>query len=373
MLYLTGCAEANLPAAEQARGVYEYLFDALREAHAQPVQERIYGSLSARAAVLAQRQTVSQDFGLASFLPPTYIEGAPCEGEGLAGVHVLAVATGAGDHPFALADVTWQGHCCGRKVERSGAQHLYLADVAAHVGKPDAGSSRADHAWAVFEAAGQVLAAHDLSFTDVVRTWVYLDDILSWYDDFNEVRNGFYRRVGLLTEEAPTFLPASTGIAGRNPWGLGCTLDLLAVRRAATDRPRIWAVSNPRQSEAYAYKSSFSRGACMAEEDVTRIYVSGTAAIDREGRSVHQGDLDAQTEFTLRNVESLLAQADAGFDDLVHATVFFKPGSDPAALSRALERTGLASFPAVTVQADICREDLLFEMDAEAAVTTTGW
>ena len=369
-VYLTGCADPNVPAAEQARRLYQELAEALKESGAQVVQERIYGSLDAHAPVLAGRDQALAACGQGGPLPPTYLEGAPCVGEGLAGVHIAAVAPETGQQPTAVADVTWQGRQCGRKVQRLGAEFVYIADVAGYIARQAAGGSRPDQAWAVLEAANELLAAQGLSFADVVRTWVYLDDILSWYDDFNDARNGFYRRVGLLGREMPCFLPASTGIEGSNPWGLACAVDLLAVRRTAAGYPKVWAISNPRQREAYDYGSSFSRGACVAEEDLTHVYVSGTAAIDAAGHSVCHADLDGQAEFTLRNVESLLAQANAGFADICQATVFLKRGTDPAALQRALAATGLASFPAVVVWADICREELLFEMDSEAIVGT---
>ncbi|MFQ5807980.1 MAG: Rid family hydrolase [Armatimonadota bacterium] len=364
--YLTGCAEPGVPAAEQARTVYQGLPEALREGDAKVVHERIYGSLGARDVVLAERDEALGKSGLAA---PTYIQGAPCDAdEGLAGVHMVAVRAGTAEEPVVVEDVTWNGRQCGRSVQRGGAELVYLADLASHAGSGAEESTPPEHAQAVLEAVNEALLGRGLSFRDVARTWVYLDDILSWYDDFNEVRNAFFRRVGLTREGAPAFVPTSTGIEGSNASGLRCTMDVLALRRTAEGYPGLWALSNPRQSEAYDYGSSFSRGACVAERDVTHIHVAGTAAIDEEGRSVCPGDLDGQVEFTLRNVESLLAEAGAGFHDIVHATVFFKRGTDASALRRVLERMGLPSFPAVTVRADVCREELLFEMDAEAIV-----
>lgn len=371
-VYLTACADPEAAGAEQAQRLYQEIFQALGQSSAQIVQERIYGRLSAREVVLRQRQEAAQAAEAGQLVPPTYIEGAPCEGEGLAGVHMVAVAPGTADQPTTVEDVRSEGRCSGRRVRRLGAEFFYSADVAACACERAAGASRTDQAWAAYEAAAELLRAQELSFADVVRTWVYLDDILSWYDEFNQVRNDFYSRAGLLGQQTPGFLPASTGIEGSNPWALSCALDVLAVRPTAAAYPRVSALSNPRQSEAYEYGSSFSRGACLAETDVTHIYVSGTAAIDEAGQSVCHEDLDGQVEYTVRNVESLLAQAKATLADICQATVFFKQDTDPTALARAFERTGLASFPAVTVRADICRQELLFEMDAAATVPTRG-
>ncbi|MGD8239536.1 MAG: RidA family protein [Armatimonadota bacterium] len=371
--YLTGCAEPGVPPAEQAKTVYQQLLEASIKSDLTVVHERIYGSLGVRDPVIAERQRALEASGLASLPPPTYIQGAPCDGDGgLAGVHMVAVGPGSAQEPAAVQDVIWNGRRCGRSVQRADAEFLYLADMAAHTHPGTSGSSRPEQAAAVLEAASEALSARGLSFRDVARTWVYLDDILSWYGEFNEARNAFFRRVGLMGEGAPDFVPTSTGIEGCNASALACTMDVLAVRGAAAGHPPVWALSNPRQSEAYDYGSSFSRGACVAERDVTHIHVAGTAAIDEEGSSVCPGDLDGQVEFTLRNVDSLLAEAGAGFGDIVHATVFFKRGTDASALRPALERMELPSFPAVTVWADVCRDELLFEMDAEALVVAEG-
>jgi enamine deaminase RidA (YjgF/YER057c/UK114 family) len=372
-MHLTGCTEQSAAAAEQARDLYASVFHYLQDAGAEIVQERIYGTLSARDSILAERETAAEASAVRDLPSPTFVQGGPCAADGgLAGVQIKAVMpTEAGDPP-AVEDLMWQGRACGRTVSRGGADFLYIGDVGAHVVAEADGLNRADQSRVVFEAAGEMLAAHGLSFTDVVRTWVYLDDILSWYDDFNKMRNSLFKRVGLMGDAAPAFIPASTGIESSNPWGLGCALDLLAVRRSADGGPALRMLSNPRQSEAYSYKSAFARGACVDEGDVNHIYVSGTAAIDGAGRSVCIDDLDGQVEYTLRNVEALLAEANAGFADMAEATIFFKHGIGDADIQRAMDTTELGGIPGVIVRADVCRDDLLFEIDGTAMVASSS-
>ncbi len=370
-MHLAGCAKQGEAVAEQARDLYASVFRHLQDGGAEIIQERIYGTLSARDAILAERERAAEATSVRDLPAPTFVQGGPCAADGgLAGVQIKAVmSTQAGDPP-AVEDLMWQGRACGRAVQRGGAEYLYISDVGAHVVAEAEGLDRADQSRVVFEAAGEMLAENGLSFTDVVRTWVYLDDILSWYDDFNKMRNALFQRVGLMGDEAPTFIPASTGIEASNPWGLSCALDLLAVRRSADGGPALRMLSNPRQSEAYSYKSAFARGACVDEGDVNHIYVSGTAAIDGEGRSVCIDDLDGQVDYTLRNVEALLAEANAGLADLAEATIFFEHGVADEDIRRALETTELASIPAVVVRADVCRDDLLFEIDGTAMVAS---
>jgi hypothetical protein len=56
--------------------------------------------------------------------------------------------------------------------------------------------------------------AAEASYRDVVRTWFYLNDILSWYPEFNQARNAVYRELGLIPghDGGSRRLPASTGI-----------------------------------------------------------------------------------------------------------------------------------------------------------------
>lgn len=94
--------------------------------------------------------------------------------------------------------------------------------------------------------------------------------------------------------------------------------------------------------------------------------VSGTAAIDGRGRSLYPDDIRSQIACTLDTVEALLEAAGCRLRDIAAATVFVKNPGDAAVFDRMADRRGLEPFPAVTVVADICRTELLFEIDAEA-------
>ena len=37
-----------------------------------------------------------------------------------------------------------------------------------------------------------ILKTVGMDFANVVRTWMYLRDLLTWYDDVNKVRNTFF-------------------------------------------------------------------------------------------------------------------------------------------------------------------------------------
>ncbi|MBI2900084.1 MAG: hypothetical protein HYY17_07855 [Planctomycetes bacterium] len=211
------------------------------------------------------------------------------------------------------------------------------------------GGSAPRQAESMFAKAGELLAAHGFAWRHVARTWIYLARLLDWYGEFNGVRTEVYRRAGL------TAFPASTGIQGRTD-GEECQMDLLAVDGLPVRLIR----TTPRQSEAFAYGSAFSRGAVVGRT----IHVSGTASIGADGRTLHVGDPEAQFAETLDNVAALLSAEGARLKDVVSATLFCR---DEGVLESCLARR-LAPFPFVPVVAHVCRPDLLVEIEAVAAV-----
>jgi hypothetical protein len=79
----------------------------------------------------------------------------------------------------------------------------------------DLTASRGEQARSAFETAAAVLAKNGFRFSDTVRTWIFLDHLLEWYDDFNAVRTAFFNETGIFDH----IVPASTGIGVRNPFG----------------------------------------------------------------------------------------------------------------------------------------------------------
>ena len=293
-------------------------------------------------------------------MPPTCVEGAPVDRTGLAGIHVVA-ARGA-SRPVAEGDRVY-----GRVVETPSARLLGLADV----GRRAAGRlapGPAEDAGAAIDAASELLAREGFSFRDVARTWFYLRDILDWYGPFNAVRNAAFRRMGLVGPGGDGQIPASTGIEGRNPRGGWCTLDLLAIAPRDGARVEMRRLHNRRQNEATEYGSAFARAMEVVLGDARYVFVSGTASIDDHGATVHVGDFETQTRYTLEAVEALLEGAGARLSDVAQATAFLANPCDGRAFERIVERSDLREAPLVTTVADVCRHDLLFEIDAIAVV-----
>ncbi|MDX2027581.1 MAG: RidA family protein [Alphaproteobacteria bacterium] len=52
------------------------------------------------------------------------------------------------------------------------------------------------------------------------------------------------------------------------------------------------------------------------------VFVTGQIAVDAEGAVVAPNDAAAQTEFIFKNIQTILAAADASLDDVVKAQIF---------------------------------------------------
>ncbi len=129
-------------------------------------------------------------------------------------------------------------------------------------------------------------------------------------------------------------------------------------------------------NEAYHYATAvaFSRGIRFDLGDKTMLMISGTASVDEAGRSVHVGDFRAQLWRTYRNITALLTAEGATWHDIIRTTCYlrdierdYKDFNDIRTAFFAWHR--LDPLPASTgIQARLCREDLLIEIEAIAVM-----
>lgn len=349
------------PVAEQVEEAYRAIDAALHEAGAVVLQERVFGDLQAAPVVARARARATGPGNEGWAVPPTFVEGAPVGRSGLAGIHVLA-ARAEGSRLVRDGE-----QVLGRVIDAHGARLLGLADLGRLV-ESRLAPEPAEEAAAAIDAAEQVLAREGFSFRDVVRTWFFLRNILAWYGPFNTARNTAFRRMGLTGPGGDGAIPASTGIDGRNARGGWCTLDLVAATAREGQRFEMERLHNRKQNEAPEYGSAFARGMALTLGGHRYLFVSGTASIDDHGTTVHVGDFEAQTRQTVEAITALLEGAGASFGDVRQATAFLKNPCDLRSFERIAQRTGLDHVPSVVTVADVCREDLLVEIDAIAVV-----
>jgi enamine deaminase RidA (YjgF/YER057c/UK114 family) len=366
-VFLVASVQHNTAAPLAAVETYAQLGEILSDRGMTIVQERIFGSVSVAQEVMTARKRVFQKRNIPTDTPLTYIEGLPLWGAGLAGVIIRAVTPSKpGDEVWTITD---EGQPRGRGWRRNGTTFIILQNIQGI----DQGLSRINtpstQAARTIERAEEILDKQGLTYRNVVRTWFYLANILKWYNEFNEVRNTKYSAYGIVPESIEDTLsfPASTGIGGISPQRAVCTMDLVATDLDAGTRPAVVHLRNESQREAFCYGAAFSRGTFIRETDVSLIEVSGTAAIGPTGMSLHCNNIRAQIEYTFDTIENLIAQRGARLEDICAGTVFLKHPEHEAAYREIAEKRGLDDLPCLCVVADICREELLFEVDAEVA------
>lgn len=97
------------------------------------------------------------------------------------------------------------------------------------------------------------------------------------------------------------------------------------------------------------------------------IFVSGQIPMDPTTNTFIHGDIKAETERVLLNVEAVLKGAGADRNDIVRCGVFLKDGKDFAAMNEAYIAFFGEHRPArTTVEVKFASPDMLVEIDAVA-------
>lgn len=270
-------------------------------------------------------------------------------------------------------------------VESDGIRWIHTGGI-----QGQAGQGAYAEASTAYDRLRRDLAQAGASLEQVVRTWLYLNQItepdlrndIQRYHEMNRARTDVYRGVRFGgRHRAPwlpeTLYPASTGIGTQ---GNRMSLAALALD---SDRSDVFIVplENPQQTPACAYQAKyspqspkFSRAMAVVQGHFVATLVSGTASIV-DSQTVHPGDVVRQTEQTLSNIIRLIAPqnfarhglpgAGATWDDVAKVRVYVKHPEDYLACREVVEQY-LPRVPAIYLHADVCRPDLLVEIEAVA-------
>ena len=209
----------------------------------------------------------------------------------------------------------------------------------------------------------------DLGYPNLIRVWHYVPDI-----HLDERGLERYKRFSLGRHEA--FVAKGRAISGNAPAASAVgkrpgntVICFLAARRPGT------AIENPRQVSAYSYPAqygprgpTFSRALFANWNDTPQLYISGTASILGH-LSQHAGDAHAQTGETIVNLRAVMAEAHKhGLIDATASTdrlfkVYLRrPEFRPVVEARL--RKAFGPEPSIVyLQADICRQELLLEIE----------
>jgi enamine deaminase RidA (YjgF/YER057c/UK114 family) len=265
-------------------------------------------------------------------------------------------------------------------IEYDGVRRVYCADI-----KPSPGCSGVYmQAMDALLRLRTTLGEARTDFCHVVRTWFYLGSItdlegdVQRYQELNRARADCYRDVpfccALLKGNAPRGVcPASTGI--------GTTGDGLVVSCVALETKRpdafLLPLENPQQTPAYAYhpkyssqSPKFTRALALITGEHMTTWVSGTASIVNS-ESQHPDDIIKQTEQAVDNIERLISpenfhlhrmEGGATLKDLAKIRVYVKRPEDYHKCRTVCEKR-FGNVPAVYAFADICRPELLVEIE----------
>lgn len=332
---------------ENLPGLFRRLADTLKESETTVLKLVIFGPVN---VAVAATESMRRAFGKVNW-PVTWVEGVACDEGPVAGIHVFAFNGGN------VGRLTMEGRVVGSVFEDEGSRYCLLGGLWPNEFTP----SRTDQTKCALEQMQTVLAQGGFNLGNVVRTWFFLDDLLSWYDSFNEVRTSVYSQ----TKFNAGFLPASTGIGGRNPAGAALTVGARAMQ-TLDGATSVKEIISPLQCPAPEYGSSFSRAIEINSTGSRQLFISGTASIAPDGRTMHAGNAGAQIGLSMRVVEAILDSRRMSFADVTRATAYFKSPADAPAFVEWCDRHELRKLPVISTGCDICRRELLFEVEVDA-------
>jgi chorismate lyase / 3-hydroxybenzoate synthase len=208
-------------------------------------------------------------------------------------------------------------------------------------------------------------------YPHLLRMWNYIPGINHHYDGVENYQRFCRARSQAFQERYGEFiflLPSASGVGtGQGSFALY----FIASHKAGVHR------ENPRQVSAYSYppqygrrSPSFARATLSHLDDDELFFISGTASIVGH-QSLHVGDLRAQLDETLRNIETLIESTAAdertrfrGLADIDHLKVYLRRAPDVDIARGLIERRIGTRAKALYLVGDICRQELLVEVEA---------
>lgn len=200
----------------------------------------------------------------------------------------------------------------------------------------------------------------------LLRVWNHFSGINQGEGDAERYRQFCSGRAAGLGSWLDGSYPAATAI-GRHDDDSILQVHWLASRSPGT------ALENPRQVSPYRYPRSygptspqFSRAMLVAGE---LLMISGTASIVGHA-SHHPGNLSAQLDESLANLRSVVKQAGAVAPAVCGALgrgsllkIYLRHAASVTELEAALRARLNPQSPCMILAADVCREDLLVEIE----------
>jgi len=215
-------------------------------------------------------------------------------------------------------------------------------------------------------------ALEAIGYPHLLRIWNSIPDINVDDDGLERYRRFNLQRFKAYEEsKRPTHTGAPAACA-LGSFGGPLVLYCLASKTPAE------SIENPRQTSAYRYPEqygprapNFSRAALWrgADDESDVLFVSGTASIVGH-QTLHHGNVVAQAHEILTNLQAVVATAvSQGARDIallsdLRLKSYVRHPTDQPRVHQVLAGHGLDADAVLYVHADICRADLLVEIEA---------
>ena len=119
----------------------------------------------------------------------------------------------------------------------------------------------------------------------------------------------------------------------------------------------------------YEYGVTFERGTTIHYGDRNHVIISGTASINNKGEVMYPGDVKKQTLRMWENVEVLLNEAGASYDNVMQLVVYLRDISDFHTVKPMFDKR-FPNIPKIFTLAPVCRPQWLIEMECVAITLT---
>lgn len=195
-----------------------------------------------------------------------------------------------------------------------------------------------------------------------VRTWFFVRDVDTNYGGLVVARRENFEKNGLTKD---THYISSTGIGG-SPADTKALVQLgsYAVTGIESSQQQfLYALTHLNRTIEYGV--TFERGTKVLFGDRAHLYISGTASIDNKGDVLYLDDVGRQTLRMWENVEKLLEEGGATFDDVVQIIVYLRDVADYE-LVNSMFKEKFPNTPYVMTLAPVCRPTWLIEMECIA-------
>jgi enamine deaminase RidA (YjgF/YER057c/UK114 family) len=364
-------------------GLKEQADDALRTIEAVIDEEGVHGSIVHQAVFVSDPanmeacRKIIHDFYGSKLPATTYICQPPCCGKL---VSIEALGVGQKTQPVEIERISERLVITGH----SGVKWIHCGQIVPQTTAP----AVYDRSLTAFEEMRRLLESTGTRFNQVIRTWLYLGDIVGpegetqRYKELNRARSDFFRDLsfgdGRLAPgiKQPVF-PASTGIGTSNRDVVMSCIALSSTR----DDIQLIPLENPLQVSAFDYSAhyspkspKFARAMAVTCGRFATIFISGTASITAS-ETRYLDDAAGQTRQTLDNIEALISERNflshgmpglgSSLDHLAIVRVYIKRPEDYAKV-RAVCEARLGELPTIYAIADVCRPELLVEIEGIA-------